>query len=287
MKNHVMINKKVVYAGEIYHITQRAPGIEKLFMDENDRLYFLKLLKKMSVAYGIDVVAFALMPNHIHLLLKIQKVNLDRAMKYLFQRYAQGYNSKYNRKGHVFCGVYRASHVDSDSYLLTASIYIHLNPFKAGLSDDPMDSRWTSVAVFVNQVDKAFVKFNVIYDLLENLGVSNPRLVYCRLLKQGRTLEMNISYDKCHQLHTLSRNIAIWLNAEVNLLNVKGSKFTEIIELENKIDSIKHIKRFNAENKEILSYVVEQLSSQNFSNQEIAEILNVSRMTIYRLLQKR
>lgn len=282
-----MINKKEIYEGAIYHITQRAPGNEKIFINEEDRLYFLKLLKHMGKNYKVHVIAFALMPNHVHLLVRIYKKNLPEAMKYLFQRYAQAYNSKYKRKGHVFCGVYRATLVDSDSYLLTVSIYIHLNPYKAMLVDDPLSSRWTSVGVYVNKITNSFIKNNYVFELLKKLGFVNPRQFYISLLKKGTTYKIDISYKKAHKLASLVRSLTIFINSEIDLLKVNNSDFKSIIELEHKIDNLKNINPLDRKKPEATAYVVEQLNSQNFSNQEIADILELSRMTVYRLLQKR
>ena len=126
----VMSSRKIIEAGGVYHLTQRAPGRELLFIEEADYMRFLKLLKEASQKFELDIFSFALLPNHLHILLKIKGRNLAEAMKYLFQSYAQGFNKKYKRKGHVFCGVYRAVLCKTDAQLLVTSLYIHLNPFK-------------------------------------------------------------------------------------------------------------------------------------------------------------
>ena len=71
------------------------------------------------------------MPNHVHLLLSPTESNLYDAMRDVFARYAMMFNRKYERKGHLFGGPYRQAVCLDDSYLLAASLYIHLNPVKA------------------------------------------------------------------------------------------------------------------------------------------------------------
>lgn len=134
--------EKIISADSVYHVTQRAPGKELLFLEKNDYLNFIYLLKKCAKEYKLDVFCFCCMPNHVHLLLKINETNLSKAMKSLFTAYAVRFNNKYERKGHVFCGVYRASMCLDDAHLLGASLYIHLNPIKAGLVNNAFRYRW-------------------------------------------------------------------------------------------------------------------------------------------------
>ena len=112
--------------GLVSHITQRAAGKEPLFLEDADRLYMLGLLKDISHKQSINVYAFCLMGNHVHILLSNQEENLYDAMRDLFSRYAMWFNKKYERKGHLFGGPYRQAVCLDDGYLVTASVYIHL-----------------------------------------------------------------------------------------------------------------------------------------------------------------
>ena len=120
--------KKIKTANLISHITQRAAGREPLFIEDNDYLFLLWLLKEVSEVHNIEFLAFCLMPNHIHLLLRPREQNLYDAMRDLFSRYATRFNKKYERKGHLFGGPYRQAICLEDAYLLAASLYIHKNP---------------------------------------------------------------------------------------------------------------------------------------------------------------
>ena len=121
---------KVDEPGFVSHITQRAAGGEPLFVEENDYLTMLGLLKESSQKFQICYYALCLMPNHIHILLDPQERNLAEAMQSIFSRYAARFNRKYERRGHLFGGPYRQSICLDNTYLLTASVYIHLNPVK-------------------------------------------------------------------------------------------------------------------------------------------------------------
>jgi putative transposase len=106
----------------VYHITQRAPGKEKLFIVDNDYLFMISLIKKASEAFKLNTFAFCLMPNHVHLLLRTKENNLVVAMKSVFEQYARYFNRTYLRKGHVFCGPFAAALCSDNEYFLTISL---------------------------------------------------------------------------------------------------------------------------------------------------------------------
>ena len=128
----------------VLHVTQRAAGKEPLFLEDADYLYLVWLLKEISTSHHLMIYAFCLMPNHLHLLFSTEGPNLYDAMRDLFARYATRFNRKYGRRGHLFGGPYRQAICLDDSYLIAASLYIHLNPVRANLADDPQRYRWSS-----------------------------------------------------------------------------------------------------------------------------------------------
>jgi putative transposase len=144
LRRYFRATQKLNLPNLVYHITQRAAGREPLFLEDGDYLYMLWLLKEISQRYLLEIYGFCFMPNHVHLLFSQKQENLYDAMRDLFSRYAKKFNGKYERRGHLFGGPYRQSVCLDDTYLLAASLYIHLNPAKAGLVDEPSDYRWSS-----------------------------------------------------------------------------------------------------------------------------------------------
>ena len=160
------IRNRVIYPGAVYHLIQRAPGEEIIFKEEADYLHMLSLLKETATKFRWDVFSFVLMPNHVHFLIRILEENLSQGAKYLFQSYALYFNEKYGRKGPVFCRPYRAFLCGKERYLLAISLYIHLNPYKAGLVSNPWDYQWSSLNLFVeNRNYKTFVDYKFILSL--------------------------------------------------------------------------------------------------------------------------
>ena len=101
----------------------------------SDKDKALKLLKLKNYCSQVQLISYALLPNHFHLLLRQKDTVLDAFMNSVGTRYAMYFNRKYRRKGVLFQDVYKAVLVNSDEQLLHLSRYIHLNPVRAsGLS---------------------------------------------------------------------------------------------------------------------------------------------------------
>jgi len=112
---HFRATRKLNIPDLVSHITQRAAGKEPLFLEDNDYLFMMGLLKEIAQNYSLSIYAFCLMPNHVHILLSPREENLFDAMRDLFSRYAMRFNKKYERKGHLFGGPYRQALCFDDS----------------------------------------------------------------------------------------------------------------------------------------------------------------------------
>jgi len=110
-------------------------GIEKrdIFFDDKDRSQFLERLSHLLVESGTDCLAWVLMSNHFHLLLRPTKSKLSTTMRRLLTGYAVVFNLRHKRTGHLFQNRYKSILCDEDSYLLELVAYIHLNPYRGQL----------------------------------------------------------------------------------------------------------------------------------------------------------
>ncbi len=124
-------------AGEFYHIYNRGPDKGIIFREPCEYLYFLGKIKEYISRGGVQIIAYCLMPNHFHLLLKlIENEGITKFMMSLCKSYTQAINKKYKRTGTLFEGPYKSIHVDRDEYLWHLCRYIHLNPLKSGVVKD-------------------------------------------------------------------------------------------------------------------------------------------------------
>lgn len=164
----IMVKKKRLIENGIYHVIQRAPGNELLFKSNKDRNVFIKIMKTNLNLFDIKLYSYSLMPNHLHILLQIKNVNLSNCMKRLFESYAMYFNKTYQRKGHVFYGVYRAVHCFSYYSTLVVSCYIHLNAFKAQMVESPFDYKWDSLQSYISDNNQTFVSADTILRRLDS-----------------------------------------------------------------------------------------------------------------------
>lgn len=119
--------------GLLQHVMVR--GIEKrdIFVDDKDRQSFLARLSALLQETSTDCLAWALLSNHVHLLLRPRQEKLARLMRRLLTGYATTFNLRYRRVGHLFQNRYKSIVCEEDPYLLELVRYIHLNPLRAGI----------------------------------------------------------------------------------------------------------------------------------------------------------
>jgi len=119
--------------GLVHHVYTR--GIDKcrIFLDDGDRDFFLRRLGDLVVDTGNPIYAFALLPNHFHLLIRHEKAPLATFMQRLLTSYAIYYNKKQGRNGHLFQNRYKSIPCGDEVHFAELLRYIHLNPVRAGL----------------------------------------------------------------------------------------------------------------------------------------------------------
>ena len=129
------------FPGAVQHVFARGNRQQPLFRDDEDYRLYLALLAGVAAAKKWRVLAYCLMPNHVHLLIETPDANMARGMQHLHGLYARIFNDKYAYVGHHFQGRYGSKVIRDDAYLLTVARYIALNPTDAGL---PHDWPWNS-----------------------------------------------------------------------------------------------------------------------------------------------
>jgi putative transposase len=279
----------------ISHITQRAAGKDPCFVEEDDFLCMLGFLKESAQKYDYEVFSFCLMENHAHLLLRPNEANLQDAMRDLFSRYAMRFNRKYERRGHLFGGPYRQAVCLDDAYLVAASTYIHLNPVKAEIVDDPRDYRWSSVRLFVEVPEKfSFVNAGFILKMLSSdLQVARKR--YHELLEKGteldidyvKTQESGVDHFKQKLIKALPRILGK-MAAVKPVAKIDGKEILNMEALERQIDeTVSQYGKRKPGSRQAMKFLMEQLIARGFKRSEIAARLHISPKTVYNFLKSR
>ena len=150
----------------VYHIYNKGVEGREVFTNERDYklfLYYLYIylkplklvletypglpfaLRERNLNGRLELLCYALMPNHFHLLMRPRETNaVSIFMKQLANAYTQYFNSKYMRRGALFQGRYKSVKIDTDNQLIHISRYIHLNPYVAKLTQNPESYPWSS-----------------------------------------------------------------------------------------------------------------------------------------------
>lgn len=288
VKRFFRARQKMNAPGVISHITQRASGAELLFHEEDDYLEILARLKEICRTYKVDLIAFALMTNHVHLLLHQNEANLHEAMRDLFSKYARRYNRKYERKGHLFGGRYRQAVCLDEAYFLAVSLYIHLNPVRAGLTLQPDDYRWSSCRLFTQStVTESFVSPKRILELLSQ-KLEEAQDIYRKMLEDGRKMEMGEVLEDRLAIQNLQGKLSSMFDLFGKLAALRkgeSTKHWDERELDERIGPFVEGRILPLPKDKVgKRYLVEQLISRGFTRGEIAQKLGVSRKTIYNLL---
>jgi putative transposase len=137
---HVLFRQEVP-AG-YYHVTAR--GIGGLFHDDHDRTWFLTLLTRLVRKEAWQCLAYCLMTNHYHLVLRVRDATLSRGIQWLNGLYAQTFNQRHHRRGHLFEGRFRLTFIETEEHLAEACRYVVCNPVRAGLCTHPEEWAWSS-----------------------------------------------------------------------------------------------------------------------------------------------
>ena len=146
---------RVVLPGYPHHVTQRGNRRQAVFFQQEDYDTYLGLLKEWCGKENVEIWAYCLMTNHVHLVVKPgKKSNLSKALGETHRRYTRMINFRENWRGFLWQGRFASFPMDKN-WLLRAAAYVELNPVKAGMVKTAWDYQWSSVHAHLSGEDKA------------------------------------------------------------------------------------------------------------------------------------
>lgn len=159
---------RVVVPGYPHHVTQRGSRRQPTFFNESDYQLYLNIVAKWCLREGVEVWAYCLMPNHIHLVAVPSSLDgLACALGYAHRRYAMHVNQREGWSGHLWQERF-ASFVMDESYLMAAVRYVELNPVRAGLVEQPEDYPWSSARAHMAGRDDGLVTVQPMLDRISS-----------------------------------------------------------------------------------------------------------------------
>jgi REP element-mobilizing transposase RayT len=244
---------RIEFEGALYHITSRGNERRSIYRKEADYRKFLTLLSDLPKRYGIITHGYVLMNNHYHLLCETPRANITRGIHYLNSSYTGYFNRKYKRAGHLFQGRYKGLLIEKDNYLLLLSRYIHLNPVRAGLAENPEDYKWSSYSEYIGKSKKKeWVMYEWILSQFDKDG-SKALGFYKEFIEEGiglnenpfKELKMGLILGSERFIEKVKSRIKLKKRREIP----ESRFFSRIVKYEEIISAI--IKRFKISEKEI------------------------------------
>lgn len=165
------MHQDILFPEGYYHVYNRANGRENLFTEDDNYFYFLQKYKQ-HVAPIADTLAYALMPNHFHFVVRVREIDvlkrtfpkfetleklseqsnfLSKQFSNLFSSYTQSFNKMYQRKGSLFMKNFKRNQITSETHLKRAIIYVHRNPVHHGFTDRIKDWSYTSYESHISE----------------------------------------------------------------------------------------------------------------------------------------
>ena len=155
---------RVVVDGGTYHVLTRGNNGQTVFHQDDDYHSYLQLLLAQIAQHQLKVYHFALMPNHVHLIMEVPvAAALSKAMSGVNLSYSWLYRKRHRYSGHLWQGRFKSLLIDRESYLLECGRYVELNPVRAGLVQDPRAYAWSSYRVYAEGAANSLIAPHPLY----------------------------------------------------------------------------------------------------------------------------
>ncbi len=188
-------------------MTCRGNAREDIFVDDADRNAFLELLARSAEIYQVDILAFVLMTNHFHIVIKTPLANLQEFMRHFNISYTSCFNRIHHRVGHLYQGRYKSFVIDADNYLMEVSRYVHLNPVRIKKNEIlPVKDRrkqlrgyqWSSYPDYISETTR--YPWLDRHEVLAYFGGDDPgpggREVYAQFVESGLSVDIPTPLEK-------------------------------------------------------------------------------------------
>ncbi|HPW67736.1 MAG TPA: transposase [Salinivirgaceae bacterium] len=174
-----------------FHIVNHSVDGRKLYYDPGDYKTYLYLFKK-ELDYKVTVIAYCLMPNHFHLLLRQNESEaITSLLEKTHKKYACYYNKKYDRKGRIFRSPLNHIETPTDTYLLNACAYIHGNPVQAGLVGFPEEWEYSNFREYLRMRKGTLYSEQFLMDY-----IGNPEFYRLNVIDIARKKSMQRAFEK-------------------------------------------------------------------------------------------
>ncbi len=262
--------KRKLGLSKIYHIIARGNERKDIFLDDEDKNKFVQIIINKKRKNEYILYAYCLMSNHLHLLLKEEEDNISRVMRRINTAYAYYFNKKYNRVGHVFQDRFKSEPVENDHYLISLIRYIHNNPVKVKIVNQPHQYKWSSYSLYLKEQKSIIDKEEILKFF------SSDRSKTIRLFVEFSCQQNNDTFIDYQEVFREVKEITSVEKAKEYASRYLKEKSLQIESLKAKI---------NKEYRDKL--IIELTEKTNLSYREIANILGFSRWLVIKRVKKK
>ncbi len=255
----------------VYHCMLRGINKQDIFFEKEDYLKFQDIIRKTREIYLYQLYSYVLMPNHIHLEIKDEGQKISQIIHSIATRYANYFNKKYERKGHVFESRFRSKNVENTFYMLNLVRYIHQNPLKAGISKME-EYKWSSYFEYFKSVEVR--EKDKIVDTEEILEMFLPDVDQVQVKKEFMKFnEKILKFQESKEL------------LEYEMKNkLTDEEVIYFIKEELGIENIQEIQKYNVENR---NKTIRKISKmEGIGQTQMERILGISIRIIQRACKK-
>lgn len=222
-----------------HHIMSKSIQELDLFRSNEDKTRYIYLMEEAKIEFHMDVLAFCLMDNHVHLLIHPNGADISKIMRKINNSYAKYYNKKYERKGHLFYERFKNKSIKDENYLIRVSTYIHnnakdINEYSDKIDEYPFSSlgyylgkksgALVNTKLILNHLDEDYIKSINSYSLLMEIH-NNGELEFYNKIEKNLN---NNEYRNEKQYIKRNLNKEDVLKAVANILNIKNYQFIRI-----------------------------------------------------------
>lgn len=243
---------------DYYHIMMRGNNKEMIFARDDLKGYFLDCLIEQYEEDLLDIAAYCIMGNHVHIVAKADFSNLSKAIKSINTKYAMRFNFQNDRVGHVFQGRYKSEIITNEVYLLNVIRYVHNNPVKAKLVKEINTYKWSSYNEYIktNSIVSSNQK-NFVLGCYENIN---------NLVRFHKEIDNNEYLDISEEIEEYRMELA----QKIISTYFKDNGINQESEI---VENPYHIERL----------IETLLSDSRLSQRQIAKLLNISHSLVYKM----
>ena len=254
----------------VYHCMLRGVNKQDIFFDRKDYEKFLQIMERTKNKYLYQLYSYVLMPNHIHLEIRDKNQKLSQIIHSMATSYANYFNKKYQRVGHLFQSRFQSKNVENSYYLLNLIRYIHQNPVKAGITQIDRYP-WSSYPEYFKKSKKRKEK---------NTLVNTDEVLFMFSAQKEQAKKLFLDFN--HKDFKI-RNSSDFLEYEIKN-KLSDNELIYFIKEELGIDNIQEIQKYNINDR---NEVIKKISNRKgITQKQIARVLGIHIRMIQRITSK-